>query len=159
MKNRIIIAIVFFLAVIIGTAPVFAGYYGYRHYRSPRYPRYHHHHYYHGGDVFLGTVLGLTLGAILLAPPPPPPVYIYREYAPAAPYRERYGYEPNSTSIYREPVYNNDVRASADPTCLQTREYTTKIIIDGKEVEAYGTKCLRPDGSWSFGPAQTVPEN
>lgn len=28
------------------------------------------------------------------------------------------------------------------------REYTTKIIIDGREQNAYSTACRRPDGSW-----------
>jgi hypothetical protein len=41
-------------------------------------------------------------------------------------------------------------------TCLQEREYQTTVIVGGKEVDAYGTACLQPDGSWRRGPAQMV---
>lgn len=41
-------------------------------------------------------------------------------------------------------------------TCLQEREYQMKVIVSGREVDAYGTACLQPDGSWSRGPAQLV---
>jgi hypothetical protein len=39
-------------------------------------------------------------------------------------------------------------------SCLQQREYSTKIMVGGKPVEGYGTACLQPDGSWRYGPAQ-----
>lgn len=139
MKTKGIILTVFLLAFFVGSTPVLAGIYGYRHYRHPNYQRYHHnnHHYYRGGNIIFGTMLGFTLGTLLTLPPPPPPVYIYREYPPPAVYEGGYG----------------------AVSCLQTREYTATITIEGKEVEAYGTKCLRPDGSWSYGPAQPVPNN
>ncbi|MDJ0611942.1 MAG: hypothetical protein QNJ67_23420 [Kiloniellales bacterium] len=38
-------------------------------------------------------------------------------------------------------------------TCLMTREYQTKIVIDGDVVDAYGEACLQPDGSWMRGPS------
>ena len=41
-------------------------------------------------------------------------------------------------------------------TCLQEREYQMKVIVGGREADAYGTACLQPDGSWSRGPAQLV---
>ncbi|MGD2074341.1 MAG: hypothetical protein PVI91_08090 [Gammaproteobacteria bacterium] len=41
-------------------------------------------------------------------------------------------------------------------TCLQEREYQTKVIVGGKQVDAYGTACLQPDGSWRRGPAELV---
>jgi hypothetical protein len=41
-----------------------------------------------------------------------------------------------------------------DSDCLQEREYTNKVIIGGKTVDAYGTACLQPDGSWRYGPAE-----
>jgi len=159
MKNRCIAATLFLMAFLMAATPALAGYYGYRHYRRPHYPRHHHsyHHHYHGGDVFLGAMLGLTLGAILI-PPPPPPVHVYREYPPTVIYRERHVYVPAPGRIETRPVYAAEARPSGDPNCLQTREYTTRITIEGKEVEAYGTKCLRPDGSWSYGPAQPVPD-
>jgi len=43
--------------------------------------------------------------------------------------------------------------ATVNP-CLQQREYSTKIMIGGKQVDGYGTACLQPDGSWRYGPAQ-----
>ena len=42
----------------------------------------------------------------------------------------------------------------AGNTCLQEREYRSKIMVGGKQVEGYGTACLQPDGSWRYGPAQ-----
>jgi hypothetical protein len=49
------------------------------------------------------------------------------------------------------PEYANT--ASINP-CLQEREYRTKIMVGGKQVEGYGTACLQPDGSWRYGAAQ-----
>lgn len=37
-------------------------------------------------------------------------------------------------------------------TCLQEREYQTKVFVGGKAVDAYGTACLQRDGSWQRGP-------
>jgi hypothetical protein len=45
---------------------------------------------------------------------------------------------------------------SGPSNCLQEREYQTKVIVGGKQVDAYGTACLQPDGSWRRGPAQLV---
>ncbi|PIU49663.1 MAG: hypothetical protein COS92_05425 [Desulfobacterales bacterium CG07_land_8_20_14_0_80_52_14] len=159
MKSKWTLVIIFLLAISVGGTPVFADIYGHRDYRHPHYPRYHHYHphYYRGGDVFLGALFGFTLGAILTPPPPPPPVYVYQDYPPTVVYRDRYVYVPAPSQIYREPITSSSVQAATDSSCLQTREYTTTIIIEGKEVQAYGTKCLRPDGSWSYGPAQPVP--
>jgi hypothetical protein len=42
----------------------------------------------------------------------------------------------------------------ADNTCLQEREYRSKIMVGGKQVDGYGTACLQPDGSWRYGQAQ-----
>ena len=36
----------------------------------------------------------------------------------------------------------------------EQREYRSKIMVGGKQVEGYGTACLQPDGSWRYGPAQ-----
>lgn len=56
------------------------------------------------------------------------------------------------------PTGNEAAPGSALATsCMQTREYTTKVTIDGREVDAYGTACLQPDGSWVMGPSQQVP--
>jgi hypothetical protein len=152
MKLRKSVLTVAVLAAALASAPVWAGggkygppggrynghysgnygghYGGYRYY-----PKYNHHHHYSGTDVFVGATLGFVLGAAL-APPvyyaPPPPRVVYREPA---------------TVVYREPP--------RDEGCLQTREYTTTVTIDGRQVEAWGTRCLRPDGTWSYGPARS----
>lgn len=49
-----------------------------------------------------------------------------------------------------------DTYSNSDSSCLQEREYTTTVRVGGRNVEAYGTACLQPDGSWKRGPAQTV---
>lgn len=46
--------------------------------------------------------------------------------------------------------------SSTEGACLQEREYQNKIIIGGRSVDAYGTACLQPDGSWRYGPARTT---
>lgn len=51
------------------------------------------------------------------------------------------------------PAYGYPAAGGRDPTCLQEREYQTTVIVGGKQVPAYGTACLQPDGSWSRGPA------
>ena len=43
----------------------------------------------------------------------------------------------------------------SDGTCLQEREYQTTVTVGGRTVDAYGTACLQPDGSWSRSPART----
>jgi len=56
-------------------------------------------------------------------------------------------YTPPATAYpYRDPA----------STCLQEREYQMKVIVGGKQADAYGTACLQPDGSWYRGPAKVV---
>ncbi len=158
METRWAIMTIFLLATVLVGSSALAGGYGYKHYYGHH--RHHsNHHYYSGGNLFIGTMLGFTLGALLVAPPPPQPVYIYREYTPNRAYREEYVYIPPAGSIHREPSSAKNGTLLRYDSCLQTREYTTTIVIEGQTVEAYGTKCLRPDGGWSYGPAQPVPGN
>ncbi len=44
------------------------------------------------------------------------------------------------------------------PGCLMIREYRAQIHHAGRDVEAYGDKCLRPDGTWIRGTPKLVPE-
>ena len=166
MKTRWSLGVVFILAIVMAAAPAGAGMrarffcprpYPYHHYR-PCPPYFYHYHYYCRGseEIFFGALVGFTLGTLLA--PPPPPVYIYRQYPPAVFYEERYILVPEKR-IQRESVSSLPAAAAGDPSCLQTREYTTTVVIEGKEVEAYGTKCLRPDGTWSYGPARPVPND
>ena len=56
---------------------------------------------------------------------------------------------PPQTVTQYEPVYPGN-------TCLQQREYRSKIMVGGRQVDGYGTACLQPDGSWRYGPAQAA---
>ena len=49
-------------------------------------------------------------------------------------------------------------RQPAAPDCLVIREYQTRIVVGGREVEAYGDACLQPDGSWRTGPPKIMPD-
>lgn len=63
-------------------------------------------------------------------------------------------YPPVATTtreIYSAPRYYEEGGAT---TCLQEREYQNKVVVGGKTVDAYGTACLQPDGSWRYGPAR-----
>jgi len=127
-------------------------------YYSHNYPRYypqnyryypcnncgkHHHHNNHNHDndklwigLLGGGILGYGLG-------------VYQNSNSA----EQDNY-PQATSTPPPPA--PDVYASTAPVspCLQEREYRTKIMVGGREVEGYGTACLQPDGSWRYGAAQ-----
>jgi hypothetical protein len=63
------------------------------------------------------------------------------------------GYYPQPASTPPRTVTRYET-PYADNTCLQQREYQTKIMVGGKQVQGYGTACLQPDGSWRYGSAQ-----
>ncbi len=81
------------------------------------------------------------------------PYYGYRRYG----YRHfRYRYYGYPSYGYDEPAYPPPPAAAApvqqapapsqpEPYC---REYTREIVIDGETQTAYGTACMRADGSW-----------
>lgn len=72
--------------------------------------------------------------------------------------RSVYVTEPQVTVI-RAPATTVQTSSSRrSQTCLQEREYQTRVIVGGNEVDAYGTACLQPDGSWSRGPATLPPQ-
>jgi hypothetical protein len=83
-----------------------------------------------------GGILGYTLGNVILSNTGDDG---YSSQPVAAP--------PVTVSRYEVPY--------ADNTCLQEREYRSKIMVGGKQVDGYGTACLQPDGSWRYGPAQS----
>jgi hypothetical protein len=62
----------------------------------------------------------------------------------------------DSPRAYPDSYVAADTYSTPDTGCLQEREYTTTVRVGGRNVEAYGTACLQPDGSWRRGPAQTV---
>ena len=57
----------------------------------------------------------------------------------------------------RDPGYASDGYTAGGGSCLQQREYQNKVIVGGRTVDAYGTACLQPDGSWRYGPAELAP--
>ncbi len=44
-----------------------------------------------------------------------------------------------------------------DSSCLQEREYHTKMVIDGEQIPAWGIACLQTDGSWTRNGINLVP--
>ncbi|UCC55922.1 MAG: hypothetical protein JSU75_11355 [Gammaproteobacteria bacterium] len=129
-----------------------------RHHGDYRKPHYKHHgggHYYrgrHGKHVTKykyeydndneNLLIGLLVGGLVgYAIGDSQSSGSQQYYAPAAPPREVYSTTPYNT-------------VDGDGTCLQEREYTNKVIVGGKTVDAYGTACLQPDGSWRYGPSR-----
>ena len=51
--------------------------------------------------------------------------------------------QPRPRVVYSQHPQNKPRKKSA-----YCREYTKKIVVDGKEARAYGTACLQDDGSW-----------
>lgn len=107
------------------------GYYHGKHYGKHK----HKHHNGNDGEKWLigllvGGLAGYTIG--------------HSRQARAA----EYDYPPapaaTGTGYSTPPV----VTTSHTDTCLQEREYQTKVIVGGRTVDAYGTACLQPDGSW-----------
>lgn len=107
------------------------------------------HHGFHGygyhddgDDLLFGLLVGGVVG-YALGQAPQQGAYADDRYPPAT------GYPAQPP--YPAPSYGYQPRAQA---CLQEREYQTTVIVGGREVEAYGTACLQPDGSWRRGPAR-----
>lgn len=157
--TKVLLAVVLSATVATGTA--FAGgYYG-GHYRGYYGGHKHHgHHKYDSGDVGLALGFGLLFGTVLghaMSQPRHDYSYAPRHYPP--PRRQGYYYEQYEQPgvVYREvvPYYRAAVPRNR---CLQEREYQTTVVIDGKEVEAYGTACLQADGSWRRGASKLAPE-
>ncbi len=65
-----------------------------------------------------------------------------------------YGY-PYYAPVYVAPpqpspivVYRQRAQITSRAKSAYCREYTKKIVVNGKEARAYGTACLQDDGSW-----------
>jgi len=116
----------------------------YRDYRHGYKGHYKHHDDDDGEKLLIGLLVGGLVGYAIGNQPPSydsGPSY----YAPAT--------SQPRVEAYPAPQYSYGEPAG---TCLQEREYQTKVIVGGKQVDAYGTACLQPDGSWRRGPAQLV---
>jgi len=118
------------------------GYYrGYKH-------GYKGHYRHHDDDDQENLLIGLLVGGLV--------GYAIGNQPPA--YESGSSYYPPAASQPRVEAYPAPQYSYGEPasTCLQEREYQTKVIVGGKQVDAYGTACLQPDGSWRRGPAQLV---
>jgi hypothetical protein len=111
------------------------------HYKRHHKPGYSYRRYDSDDDekLLIGLLLGGVFGYALSSASQP-------EAAPAT------AYQPPQ-SPYPAAPYSSGGGAS---TCLQEREYQMKVLVGGKEADAYGTACLQPDGSWTRGPAHLV---
>ena len=113
-------------------------YKGRRHYR----PYYGHHghrgyggnYYYYDDDNYDELLFGLITGGII--------GYALNENQQG----QRYAYPPPP-----------DTYSRGGGSCLQQREYQTTVFVGGREVDAYGTACLQPDGSWMRTPPSVIP--
>ena len=138
------------------------GYYGGGHYggghsgfgygRHRGYGRHGGYRYYGGGDLAAGLLIGGLIG------------WAASDYRADRYYTDRrynYRYRPHRHTYYQSVPSSNYYQAvrETDTTeaCTMTREYTTKVEIDGVQREAYGTRCRKADGSWSYGPLTLVP--
>lgn len=150
---KVLLAVMF--STFVGTNIAFGGgYYG-GHYGGYKH---HGHHKYDSGDVGLALGFGLLFGTVLghaMSQPRDDYYYAPRRYPPPRYQRHYYEYEQPRV-VYREvvPSYRTTAPSSR---CLQEREYQTTVVIDGKAVDAYGTACLQPDGSWRRGAAKLAP--
>ncbi len=111
---------------------------------SPR--QYHPRAHARYNDDGLAIGLGLAMGALF--------GYAISESANHHSYAHRQTtiVVPSDTVSVTRPGY-----IAQRSSCLQTREYQTRIVIGSRNVDAYGTACLQTDGSWSFGPAKPAP--
>jgi hypothetical protein len=130
---------------------------GYSHHNRHYYGR-HHHGEGLAAAIILGALIGMAVDKQASANYyyPAPPRVVYRTPPP----RVVYG---RPTPAYPAPppavVSQAPTVASITPSaCVMTREYQTTVTIGGKPRKAYGTACLRPDGSWLQGPAKLVPQ-
>jgi len=127
-------------------------YYGKGYYYPKYYPcnncsnnnNHHNNHNHHDNyklwlGILGGGIAGYTLSNILQDQAASPDYYSPANTVP-----------PPATVSRYETAYS-------DSTCLQQREYQTKITVGGKQVQGYGTACLQPDGSWRYGQAQAEP--
>ena len=84
--------------------------------------------YYYDDDDDEKLLIGLVVGGIL-------------GYALNESQQDDGDFYDNSYAPAETARYNNG-------TCLQEREYQTTVLVGGRKVDAYGTACLQPDGSW-----------
>jgi len=121
------------------------------HYYGGGYAKSGHGYYGHGyynnnddddDDLWIGLAAGGLLGYVIGDAVNRPTYVAPQSYQPVTVY-------PSTSTVTYAPTPQGSA-------CLQEREYQTKVIVGGRQVDAYGTACLQPDGSWSRGPAQAA---
>jgi hypothetical protein len=103
---------------------------GGHYYRPGRYSTYYYGYDDDDDDLLTGLVVGGILGYALNG----------------ARHSGGYDYYDRAAVAPAYPAENYSY--SSGDTCLQEREYQTTVVVGGKNVPAYGTACLQPDGSW-----------
>lgn len=100
-------------------------------------------HYYKHDNSSEKLLIGLVVGGIV--------GYAINNAQHRKVYSSPDHYPTQQPSVYptSSPQYSNN-------SCLQEREYQTTVVVGGRNVPAYGTACLQPDGSWRQWPATLV---
>jgi surface antigen len=132
-------------------APVYGG--GYRHYDGYRDRDGYRHHRRHDHDNSGALVGGLLLGGLVgyaLSESNRPDYYVTTPAYPAPAY-----------TVVPAPAPVVVQQAEVDPElgeCVMTREYTTTVRIDGRQHRAFGTRCMKPNGTWVLGRPKLDPD-
>ncbi len=127
-------------------------------YRKHGYGKHHGHHYHqpynnkrhyrrYDSDDDEKLIYGLLVGGLF--------GYVIGN-ANQVDYSNSYYSAPPVTSYPQTAPVSSYTQSVPATSCLQEREYQMKVIVGGKEADAYGTACLQPDGSWYRGPARVV---
>jgi hypothetical protein len=100
----------------------------------------HHGHGHHRGHGFHGGHNSLHIGLGFVFPLYSS--YGYPYYAPAPVYAVPAQLPPPTVTPSQRSY------TATQETSEYCREYTKKVLVDGKEEMAYGTACLQDDGRW-----------
>lgn len=131
---------------------------GSHHYRY--YGGHYGGHYGHndGATLAVGLIIGGVFGYLINEDR-----HHYRSHS-GGHYRSEHYPHRHSTLVYERteqtptPITTTRNSEFSGHDCLMTREYTTTIIIDGVNKEAYGRRCMTADGSWVLGPPKFAPD-
>jgi hypothetical protein len=136
IQRYVILALVLLATATLLPPETYAGGRHHGNWRGHGYGHGHGHGYNYGSSFSIG--LGFVFPFYPYSYP-----YNYPYYAPAPP-------------VYTAPVQLPPVAVIADQSpytasreeAAYCREYTKKIIVEGREEIAYGTACLQDNGSW-----------
>lgn len=116
-------------------------------YKSKHYGKHHRKHrgnkyyYYEDDDNHDDVLIGLLVGGLI-------------GYALNSSQDDNYAYDSYPQSHTQRNAQTATYEGVSNSSCLQEREYQTKVIVGGRTVDAYGSACLQPDGSWKRSPAE-----